>query len=41
MKFREPRFDAGGRVVIVIVIIAVIVIAGAIAAKLLRGHQLV
>ena len=41
MKFRETRFDAGGRVVIIIIVVAVLVIIGAIVAKLLRGHALV
>jgi hypothetical protein len=41
MKFRESRFDATGRVVIVIVAIAVVVIIVAIVAKLMRGNALV
>ena len=41
MKFRETRFDAGGRVVIVIIIVAVLVIIGAIVARFLRPTGLV
>ncbi|CAM3174416.1 hypothetical protein SPAN111604_08255 [Sphingomonas antarctica] len=40
MKFRETRFDASGRVVIIIIVIAVLVIIGAVVARLLRGHAL-
>lgn len=41
MKFRETRFDAGGRVVIVILTIAALVIIGVIIARLLRTPGLV
>ena len=41
MKFRETRFDVGGRVVIAIIVIAVLVIIGAIIARLTRAHRFV